>query len=47
MGGMFEANETTSVPKSVSRLILDKVRLLFLSEMFYSSQITNALRLVT
>ena len=39
MGGMFNANRPTSVPKSVPRLILDKVRLLFSSEMFYSSQI--------
>ena len=38
-GGMFEANGTTSMPKSVPHLILDKVRLLFSSEMFCSSQI--------
>ena len=36
---MFEANGTTSVPKFIPRLILDKVRLLFSFEIFYSSQI--------
>ena len=33
-GGMFKLNGTTSVPKSVPRLVVDKVKLLFLSEMF-------------
>ena len=37
-GGMFKSNGTTSLPKSVPRLVLDKVRLLFPSEMFCSSQ---------
>ena len=34
-GGMFlKLNGTTSVPKSVPRLVVDKVKLLYLSEMF-------------
>ena len=37
-GGMFKSNGTTRVPKSVPCLVLDKVRLLFPSEMFCSSQ---------
>ena len=37
-GGMFKLNRTTSVPKSVPRLMLDKDRLLFSSEMVYSSK---------
>ena len=36
-GGMFPTNGTTSVPLSIPHLILVKVRLLFSSEMFYSS----------
>ena len=35
-GGMFEANGTTSVPMSIPRLMLDKVRLLFSSEMLFT-----------
>ena len=31
-GGKFELNGTTSVPKSVPRLVVDKARLLFWSE---------------
>ena len=38
MVGMFKLNRTTRVPKSVPRLMLDKVRL-FSSEMFYSSKL--------
>ena len=38
-GGRFESNGTTSVPKSVPFLMMDKIRLLYLSELFYSSQI--------
>ena len=38
-GGRFGSNGTTRVPKSVPRLVLDKVRLLFMSvsskEMFF------------
>ena len=33
-GGTFESNRTTSVPKSVPRLVVDKVKLLFSSELF-------------
>ena len=33
-GGMFKSDGTTSVPKSVPRLVVDKVKLLFSSEMF-------------
>ena len=36
-GRTFKSNGTTSMPKSVPRLMLDKVRLMFLSEMFCSS----------
>ena len=39
MGGLFDVNGTTSVPKFVLRLVLDKVRLLFSYEMFCSSQV--------
>ena len=31
---MFKSNGTTSVPKSIPRLVVDKVKLLFSSEMF-------------
>ena len=34
MGGMFKSNGTTSMPKSIPRLVVDKVKLLFSSEMF-------------
>ena len=33
-GGTFMSNGTTSMPMSVPRLVVDKVKLLFLSEMF-------------
>ena len=33
-GGMFKTNGTTSMPKSVPSLIVDKVKLLYSSEMF-------------
>ena len=36
-GGVFKQNGITSMPKSVPCLMLDKVRRLFLSEMFCSS----------
>ena len=32
-GGTLKSNRTTSVPKSVPCLVLDKVKLLYLSEM--------------
>ena len=32
-GGMFKSNGTTSVPKSIPRLVVDKVKLLCSSEM--------------
>ena len=45
MGGMFKSNWTTSVPKSIPRFVLDKVRLLLLSEMcYYNSLTTNGFR---
>ena len=36
-GGMCMSNGTTSVPKSVPRLVVDKVRLVFMSVEFDSS----------
>ena len=33
-GGTFMSNGTTSVPMSIPRLVVDKVKLLFSSEMF-------------
>ena len=36
-GGMFKSNGTTSMPKSVPRLVLDKVRLVFVSEVVHSN----------
>ena len=38
-GGMFKSNGTTSVPKSIPRLVVDKVKLLFSSELFLSHSI--------
>ena len=38
-GGRFKSNGTTRVPMSVSRLVLDKVRLLYSSELICSNQI--------
>ena len=38
-GGKFGSNGTTRVPKSIPRLVLDKVRLLFMSVVFDSGYI--------
>ena len=38
-GGMFEPNGTTSMPNSVPRLVVDKVKLLNSSEMFITESI--------
>ena len=44
MGGKFKSNGTTSMPKSVSRLVVDKVKLLFSSEMFLFQSILFDIR---
>ena len=44
MGGMFKSNETTNVPKSVPCLVVDKVKLLFLSELFLIQSILIDIR---
>ena len=41
MGGRFKSNGTTSVPKSVPRLMLDKVRQRFLSESSHCSSMVS------
>ena len=45
----MESNGTTSVPKSVPRLVVNKVKLLFSSEMLYSPLIKHEIlkKLVT
>ena len=43
---MFKPNGTTSVPKFVPRLMLDKVKLLCSSEMLYSNIFKNLCHLI-
>ena len=46
-GGMFEPNGTTSVPKSVPRLVVDKVKLLInvytSTFLYHTNSLTNTI----
>ena len=46
MEGFLRLNETTSMPKSVPRIVLDKVRLVFVSENKTSGMKTGSQKLM-